>query len=161
MYRHYVIAGGAHSSKIFPPDLTDELQIQAGRPAGYYPAMKIDKDTGRPNTNTDLNMDSYVNSVLANLIEWTDGGDMPAGFRADDIDLDARDDYGNLTEGIVPPQITVPVAKYYGGVNGNYSTDGGSMVYISREELEDLYADREDYLNSTSLLWMMRLQKAI
>ena len=147
MYRHYVIAGGAHSSKIFPPDLTDELQIQAGRPAGYYPAMKTDKDTGRPNTNTDLNMDSYVNSVLANLIEWTDGGDMPAGFRADDIGLDARDDYGNLTEGIVPPQISVPVAKYYGGVNGNYSTDGGSMVYISREELEDLYADREDYLD--------------
>lgn len=44
-------------------------------------AMKTDKDTGRPNTNTDLNMDSYVNSVLANLIEWTDGGDMPRIIR--------------------------------------------------------------------------------
>ena len=48
MYRHYVVAGGAHSSKIFPPDMTDEIQIQAGRPAGNYPPMKMDAETDRP-----------------------------------------------------------------------------------------------------------------
>ena len=34
--------------------------------------MKMDAETDRPNANTDLNMDSYVNSVFANLIEWVD-----------------------------------------------------------------------------------------
>ena len=145
MYRHYVVAGGAHSSKIFPPDMTDEIQIQAGRPAGNYPPMKMDAETDRPNANTDLNMDSYVNSVFANLIEWVDGSDMPEGFTVEDVNLDSRDAYGNLTEGIVPPQISVPVAKYYGGVNGKTSTDGGSMVYLSQEELKELYTDYEDY----------------
>lgn len=86
---------------------------------------------------------------------------MPEGFTVEDVNLDSRDAYGNLTEGIVPPQISVPVAKYYGGVNGKTSTDGGSMVYLSQEELKELYTDYETTEVSMKVLWMRRLQKDI
>ncbi|MCD8371514.1 MAG: hypothetical protein LUC94_14545, partial [Clostridiales bacterium] len=158
LYRSYVFAGGAHSSKIFKPDMIDEIQLQAGRPAGEYPSFVLDEETKRMNSATDFNMDVFVNAALKHLDEWAEGGAAPYGPSADEIDGEMvasgyyevfkpeRDEYGNMTTGIRSPQITVPVARYYGGANGVYSTDGGSMVYLDDDTLNSLYEDRDDYL---------------
>lgn len=159
MYRHYVFAGGAHSSKIFLPDMKDEIQMKAGRPAGDYVAFKKDTRTGRPNTNTDLDMDVFVNAALHNLDEWANGSEVaPYGPTTDEVHgkmtssgyfsmfVPERDENGNMDSGILSPQVRVPVGAYYGGANGAYSTDGGSMVYFDDETIENLYTDREDYL---------------
>lgn len=148
MYRHYMVAGAPHSSKIFPPDMIDELQLRAGRPAGDYPEFKMDPDTGKPHTNTDLNMDVYVNAALKNLHLWATGEqEAPAGFGKGDIDPSNVDEFGNLMEGIVSPQLSVPVATYFGAANNSgYSDAGGSMIYLDDSVLEELYGDLDDYL---------------
>ncbi len=158
LYRHYVVAGASHSQKIFLPDMTDEIQIKAGRPAGEYPGFKV-RDDGKPHTVSDMNMDVFVNGALWNLHQWA-AKDIPAPYGPSKDEIQGklvsmgafgifspeRDEYGNMTTGILSPQLTVPVASYYGGVNGGYSTDGGSMVYLDQEVIEELYSSREDYL---------------
>ena len=147
MYRHYMIAGAPHSCKVFLPDMIDEIQLRAGRPAGDYPAFKMDGKTGKPHTLTDLNMDVFVNAALENLHLWATGEqEAPAGFGQGDINTDHVDEFGNLLDGIVSPQISVPVATYYGGANGAYSTDAGSMIYLSKSKLNELYDGLDDYL---------------
>lgn len=154
-YRHYVIAGGAHSSKVFLPDPVDELMLRAGRPAGDYPEFKKGKDGNQPNTVSDMNMDVFINAAMENLHQWAcDGLEAPYGPSTDEIDgnmsgmqfIPERDSYGNMTTGILSPQLSVPVAAYYGGANGTFSTNGGSMIYLDQSVLNDLYEDREDYL---------------
>lgn len=155
-YRHYVIAGGAHSSKVFLPDPVDELMLRAGRPAGDYPEFNKEKDGNRPHTVSDMNMDVFINAAMENLHQWAfDGVEAPYGPSVDEIEgkmsglqfVPQRDSYGNMTTGIRSPQLSVPVASYYGGANGAFSTDGGSMIYLAQSVLNDLYEDREDYLS--------------
>ncbi len=155
LYRHYVVAGASHSQKIFLPDMTDEIQIRAGRPAGEYPGFKVREEDGKPHTVSDMNMDVFVNGALWNLHQWAaEGIPAPYGPSTDEIEgtvesrrfIPERDEYGNMSTGIMSPQLTVPVASYYGGANGAFSTDGGSMVYLDEEVIQELYSGREDYL---------------
>lgn len=155
LYRHYVIAGGFHTNMISPTDPLDEMQIRAGSQVNDYPPFKSDSGTGRPNTVSDMNMDVFVNAALENLHLWASQGiAAPYGPPSDEIEGSMngiefqpdRDEYGNMTTGILSPQFTVPVASYYGGANGSYNTDGGSMVYLNDPAIYSLYEDREDYL---------------
>mgnify|MGYP000834344453 FL=1 len=58
-----------------------------------------------------------------------------------------RDEFGNMTSGIISPQISVPVASYYGGANGAFSDKSGSMIYLAQDQVESLYGDRDTYLD--------------
>ncbi len=149
MYRHYVIAGGPHSDIIFPADPTDELQMRTGRDTREYAAFKGD------HTVTDFNITVFINAALENLHNWSsDGAPAPRGPSKDEINgkmagmafAPVRDQFGNMDSGIISPQISVPVAAYYGGANGAWSDKHGSMVYLSDEIIEELYGDRETYL---------------
>ena len=136
-YRYYVLAGGAHSSKIFPPDPLDEIQKKVGRDAGYYLGFNPDAENGLPHTNTDLDMDVYYNGALKILDDWVVTGKDP--LPGTTPDTSKRDKYGNMTGGIRSPQITVPVATYTGWANGKFSTGGASMVYLTQEQISERY----------------------
>lgn len=148
-YRHYVIAGGPHSDIAFPADPTDELQMQTGRDTREYAEFKGD------HTVTDFNMTVFINAALENLHQWAKQ-DIPApkGPYKDEIEgkmqgiafVPERDEYGNMTTGIRSPQIQVPIASYYGGANGAWSDKNGSMIYMSEEQVEELYGTKEIYL---------------
>ncbi len=156
LYRHYLIAGGAHSSKVFLPDPIDSLMLKAGRAAGDYPEFKMSQDRNQPNTVSDMNMDVFVNAAMENLHQWaSDGIEAPYGPSKGEIKgtmsgmqfVPERDEWGNMTTGIRSPQLSVPVASYYGGANGIFSTDGGSMIYLDQEVLDNRYEGRDDYLS--------------
>ena len=149
-YRYYLVVGASYDSADLPAAPAAWIEFRAGKGAADAPEMKMDKETKRPNTRTDLTMNAYINSVLDNLIGWSEGGSMPEGFAADEIQTDenGRDSYGNLLNGILPPQIAVPLAKYYEHANDKDSEIGGSMVYLSEEEMEEMYVSRDEYVES-------------
>lgn len=150
-YRHYVVAGGSHSDIIFPADPTDKLQMQTGRDTREYAEFK------EGHTISDFNMTVFMNAALENLHLWA-SEDIPApyGPYTDEIEgkvagmafVPERDEYGNMTSGILSPQILVPVAGYYGGANGAFSDKHGSMVYLDEETIEALYGDFDTYLET-------------
>lgn len=150
MYRHYVVAGGPHSDIIFPADPTDELQMQTGRDTREYVDFKGD------HTVTDFNITVFINAALENLDNWAQNGEpAPEGQYKDEVEgamngmafAPERDEFGNMTSGIISPQISVPVASYYGGANGAFSDKSGSMIYLAQDQVESLYGDRDTYLD--------------
>lgn len=138
-YRYYVVTGGAHSNKVFPPDPLDEIQIQAGRDAGFLLGFKNDAKTNLPHTAGDLDMDVYFNAILELTDKWVRTGEAPA--EVDLPDKNKRDEYGNMLGGLRSPQIDAPVASYSGGANGGFSTDGSSMVYLQKDQIAKRYPD--------------------
>ena len=139
-YRYYVVTGGAHSNKIFAPDPLDEIQMKAGRDAGYLLGFKPDPKTGLTHTSSNLDMDVYFNAVLERLDRWAAEGIAPPSVAVPD--KSKLDEYGNMLGGIRSPQIDVPVAAYTGSANGEwFSTDGSSMVYLSDEQIAKRYPE--------------------
>lgn len=148
-YRHYVVAGGPHSDVIYPVDPLDEIQMKAGRDAGEYMADLSTTKDGRQLTHTDFNMGVFINAALENLRIWaTDGDPAPRGTVADETPgTSSRDEFDNMDNGILSPQILIPVASYYGGVNGAYSDKHGTMAYLDADVIEDLYGSQDEYLD--------------
>ena len=148
-YRHYVVAGGPHSDVIYPVDPLDEIQMKAGRDAGEYMTDLSTTKDGRQLTHTDFNMGVFVNAALENLRIWaTEGEPAPRGTVADETPgTNSRDEFDNMDNGILSPQILIPVASYYGGVNGQYSDKHGTMAYLDADVIEDLYGSQDEYLD--------------
>lgn len=155
-YRHYVVAGASHSEPMYDVDPIDLIQTLAGKKAAEY--QYFGEVEGAKLTASDFNFSVYINAALENLHLWaTKGIPAPMGQYSDEIKgvmnqsvfIAERDEYGNMSTGLLSPQIEVPYASYYGSEKGpgSYSLNHGSMSYLSDEVISSLYKDFDDYLS--------------
>ena len=155
-YRHYVVAGASHCELMYDVDPLDSIQMKAGRKAAEY--QYFGKVDGHPLTASDFNFSVFINAALENLHLWAAKGiPAPEGQYMDEISgtmneksfVPERDEFGNMTSGILSPQILVPYASYFGSEKGpgNYSLNHGSMACLDDEVISSLYTDFDDYLN--------------